>query len=132
MPLVYELRDQTKIQLIGENSNQIIGSKLPSNMQVLKVLYYNLRKAKLNLRPSCSLVLKETIIFWEKARIPTRDFPRCVDKLRNLYNDWRNLQKHATRKSENQRNKEKQFTEKLEDLFDIAHANALQLIKFGG
>jgi len=74
MSLAYELRDQTKIYLIGDDANQIIGSKLPSNMQVLKVLFYNLRKVKLNVRKSCSLVLKETIVFWEKARIPTRDF----------------------------------------------------------
>lgn len=107
MSLPYELRDQTKIYLIGYDSNQIIGSKLPSNRQVLKFLFYNLRKVKLIIRQSCCLVLKETIVFWEKARIPTRDFSRCVDKLENLYNDWRNLQKHATRKNENQMNKEK-------------------------
>lgn len=54
MSLAYELRDQTKIYLIGDDSNQIIGSKLPSNMQVLKVLFYNLRKVKLQVRQSCS------------------------------------------------------------------------------
>lgn len=128
MSLAYELRDQTKIYLIGNDANQIIGSKLPSNMQVLKVLFYNLRKVKLNVRESCSLLIKETIVFWEKARIPTRDFPRCVDKLEKMYNEWRNLQKHATRKNENQINKEKQFTDQLKDLFDIAHANAMQMI----
>jgi len=63
MSLAYELRDKTKIYLIGDDLNQIIGSKLPSNMQVLKVLFYNLRKVKLNLRQCCSLVLKETIVF---------------------------------------------------------------------
>jgi len=128
MSLAYELRDQTKIYLIGDDSNQIIGSKLPSNMQVFKVLFYNLRKVKLNVRQSCNLVLKETIIFWEKARIPIRDFSRCIDKLEKMYNEWRNLQKHATRRNENQINKEKQFTDKLEDLFDIAHTNAMQMI----
>ncbi|KAF0689861.1 Uncharacterized protein FWK35_00039129 [Aphis craccivora] len=50
MSLVYELRDQTKIYLIGDVLNQIIGSKLPSNMQVFKVLFYNCRKLKLNVR----------------------------------------------------------------------------------
>lgn len=34
MSLAYELRDQTKIYLIGDDSNQIIGSKLPSNASV--------------------------------------------------------------------------------------------------
>lgn len=126
--LVNELSDQTKIYLIGDDANQIIGSKLPSNMQVFKVLFYNLRKVKLNVRQSCTLVLKETIIFWKKARIPTRDFSCCIEKLEKMYNEWRNLQKHATRKNENQINKEKQFTDQSEDLFDIAHANAMQMI----
>jgi len=128
MSLTYELRDQTKIYLIGEDLNQIIGSKLPSYGQVLKVLFYNLRKVKLNIRQSASLVIKETIVFWEKARIPTRDIPRCIDKLECLYNEWRNLQKHATRKNEIQKKNEEKFKEKLKDLFDIAHANALGMI----
>jgi adenylate/nucleoside-diphosphate kinase len=42
---------------------------------------------KLNMRQSCSLVLKETIIFWEKARIPTRDFQSCIDKLEKMYDE---------------------------------------------
>jgi hypothetical protein len=103
MSQTYELRDHTKIFLIGDDLNQIIGSKLPSNTQVLKVLFYNLRKVKLNIRQSASLVIKETIVFWEKARIPTRDIPRCIDKLECLYNEWRNLQNHATRKNEKQK-----------------------------
>lgn len=85
MPLTYELRDQTKIYLIGEDLNQIIGSKLLSNSQALKILFYNLKKVKLNIRQSASLVIKETIVFWEKARIPTRDIARCIDKLECLY-----------------------------------------------
>jgi len=45
-----------------------------------------------------------------------------------IYNEWRNLQKHATRKNEIQKKNEEKFKEKLKDLFDIAHANALQMI----
>jgi len=59
MSLAYEIRDQTKIYLIGNDSNQIICSKLHSNMQILKVLFYNLRKVKLNLRQNYSLVKKK-------------------------------------------------------------------------
>lgn len=60
-------------------------------------------------------------MFWEKARIPpTRDFLRCVDKLENVYDEWKNLQKYGTRRNKNQKKKkEQQSTEKL-DLFDLA------------
>lgn len=128
MTQVYELRDHTLIYLIGDDLDQIIGSKLPSNLQVLKVLFYNLRKVKLSLRQSASLVVKEVLVFWEKARIPVKVVQRCIDKLEKLYNHWRDLQKHASRQNENQKNKEQAFIDEFDDLFDISHSNALQII----
>lgn len=87
------LRKDTFIFLIGNCEPQIVGTKLPSVRQVLKVLFFNMREVKLNLRDSAALTIKETIIFWNKARIPTRDPARCIDKLETLYNKWRDLQK---------------------------------------
>lgn len=128
MTQVYELRDRTLIYLIGNDFHQIIGSKLPSNLEVLKVLFYNLRKVKLCLRQSASLVVKEVLVFWEKARIPVKDVQRCIDKLEKLYNNWRDLQKHASRQNQNQKNKEQAFIDEFDNLFDISHSNALQII----
>ncbi|KAL4141447.1 hypothetical protein QTP88_004085 [Uroleucon formosanum] len=68
------------------------------------------------------------MIFWQKARIPTRTEQKCVKKLEDLYQEWRNLQKLEHRKSEIQMHKNAQFISKLDDLFDIAHADALNLI----
>lgn len=120
------LRD--KIYLLGHHSHNITGSKLPSNKQVLSVLFFNLRVVKLTLRESARLVLQEVIIFWEKARIPTQEMKNCIPKLETMYQEWRQLQKHAGRSSEAQKKKEANFISKLEDLFDIAHANALNMI----
>jgi hypothetical protein len=50
MSLAYELHDQTKIYLIKDDANQIIECKLSSNMKVLKILFYNLKKVKFNVR----------------------------------------------------------------------------------
>ncbi|KAL4098132.1 hypothetical protein QTP88_022794 [Uroleucon formosanum] len=68
------------------------------------------------------------MIFWQKARIPTRTEQKCVKKLEDLYQEWRNLQKLEHRKNEIQMHKNAQFISKLDDLFDIAHADALNLI----
>ncbi|KAL4126442.1 hypothetical protein QTP88_010664 [Uroleucon formosanum] len=68
------------------------------------------------------------MIFWQKARIPTRTEQKCIKKLEDLYQEWRNLQKLEHRKSEIQMHKNAQFISKLDDLFDIAHADALNLI----
>lgn len=116
------------LYLIGSYTNQIVGHKLPSNIQVLRVLFFNLREVQLNLRDSARLVMDEAIVFWQKARIPTRDLQHCMSKLESLYDKWKNLQKHVNRHTENERSKRKMFVEIFDDLFDIAHANALEMV----
>lgn len=60
------------IKFIGTIAFQITGSKLPSKRQVLQVMFYHMRYAKLSKRESARLVVREAMIFWEKARIPTQ------------------------------------------------------------
>lgn len=122
------LRESKYIFLIGHSSNQIVGSKLPSNKQVLSVLFFNMREVNLNLHQSATLVIQEAIIFWRKARIPTKTEQKCVTKLEELYQEWRNLQKSEYRKSATQMEKNTQFVSKLDDLFDVSNANALDLM----
>ncbi|KAL4135150.1 hypothetical protein QTP88_006793 [Uroleucon formosanum] len=107
----------------------VLGWVLDQCLQVLSVLFFNLRKVNLNLHDSAALVIRETCIFWDKARIPTRDFQHCSKKLKLIYEEWRKLQKNSTRKTATQKKNENNFLEKLEELFDIAHLNALDIIK---
>lgn len=120
---------RTNLYLIGSETSQISGSKLPSNRQVLQVFFYNIRCVNLTVRESARLAIDETVIFWQKARIPTRDPQHCVAKLEAIYNEWRKLQKNCSRNSITQKTKETAFTEKLDELFDIAHANSLATMK---
>lgn len=76
-----ETRNADRIYLLGHDECQIIGSKLPSNGQVLRVLFYNVRKVKLDLRPSAAIAIKEVEVFWDKARIPIRETHHSIDKL---------------------------------------------------
>lgn len=93
--MTVELRSNKKnIFLVGDVNFQITGAKLPSNRQVLAVLFFNIREVKLTVSESANLAIRECVIFWEKARIPTRATPNCVKKLVNLYNAWRMLQKN--------------------------------------
>lgn len=121
-------RNTDKIFLLGHDESQIIGAKLPSNGQILRILFYNMRKVKLNLRMSASLAIKETEVFWEKARIPTRKVQRSIEKLESLYQEWRGIHKNSKRRNELQIKREQTFLEKMDDLFDIAHANASEII----
>lgn len=125
-----ELRSSKKeIFLVGDVKHQITGSKLPSNGQVLAVLFYNIRKVNLSVNESANLTIRECIIYWEKARIPTKSLPNCVKKLVALYQVWRNLQKDANKTQDVFEQRRQEFVTNINNLFDIAHADALQLIK---
>lgn len=88
MPLLKE-----EIVLIGYQKHQIIGAKLPSKGDCLKVLFYNMRTTKLSAKDSADLVIRECAIFWEKARIPVQELHKSAKKLLSLYEEWTNLKK---------------------------------------
>ncbi|ESO02979.1 hypothetical protein HELRODRAFT_80695 [Helobdella robusta] len=119
-------RQKDKIYLLGFVTHQITGGKLPSNRQVLRSLFYNIREVKLNIKDAARLTIKEVFIFWEKARIQTKHLKDSVAKLEKLHEEWRKLQKNFNRTGPAQIEKEKLFKAILDDLFDIAHQDALQ------
>lgn len=105
---------------------QITGSKLPSDCQVLRISFYNMRQAKLNTGEAAKLTKQEVIHFWEKTKILTRHVKDCVAKLEKLCDQWKKLQKHITRLASSVQNqKVKDFKSILDDLFDITHQGAL-------
>lgn len=89
MALKNNLREN--IYLIGCITDQIIGCKLPSNRQVLSVLFFNLRKVNLNLHDSAALVIRETCIFWDKSNSNKR-FSTLFQKIKI---DLRRMEKIA-------------------------------------
>lgn len=121
-----------KIDLIGNTSHQITGAKLPSNRQVLQVLFYNMRfvNMKPEAKESARLAIKTAVFFWEQARIPTRRVDKCVDQLLQLYKKWKNIQKNAPEKRTGPRKEvENAFVDILDDVFDIAAENALEVMR---
>lgn len=118
------------IDLVGRTAHQISGVKLPSNRQVLQVFFHNMRFVKLDAKESAKLTLDAVYIFWQQARIPTRYGTRCAEKLLKLYNTWKDIQKvPASKRSVAWKQKELAFTNDLDNLFDIATADALKTIR---
>lgn len=118
-----------KISLVGNVSHQIVGTKLPSNKQILEVFFYNIRYVKLDAKPSAQLTIDAALIFWQQARIPTRNRDKCVAKLLKLYDDWKTLQKHPVEvMSAARKQKYDEFVNNLDNLFDISHADAMNLM----
>ena len=114
-----KLRKDFYVCLVGYISNQIVGAKLPSNRQVLRVFFYNVRVVKLTTKESAILVIQEVSIFWQKARIPTKRSDHCFEKLLKLYDEWKGLQKNLTRGAGKDKEKRDIFVDNIDDLFDI-------------
>lgn len=126
--MAYNLRE--KVYLIGYCSNQMIATtNLPTIRQVLAVLSYNLRRVSSTLHDSVKLTIEECLIIWKKALIPTQRIDKCIAKLVAEHNRWRQMQKSASRNSDFQMNKVKIYGESIDKLFDIASANALDIIE---
>lgn len=114
------------IYLIGDIGTQIIGYKLPSKLQVLKVLFYHTHVFKLKLRESTVLCIDEVQVFWQKDQIPTKRKDHYIDQLLKLYEQYQLLKKSINRDSSKIKVDECKFS--LLNLFDIAHANAVQMV----
>lgn len=124
------LRSEQKIFLVGECESVILGAKLPSMKQVLQLLFYKMRHENLTLESSMKYTIGATIEFWKKAKIPTAQEKNCIKKLKNLYEEWRNLQKHSKTPNEKCRKNEAEFKDKIENfIFDIAAMDALGIMK---
>lgn len=118
------------VELIGTTSHQITGAKLPSNRQLLQVMFYNMRFVNLKARPRAKLAIDAAEIFWHQARIPIRKDDKSVEKLIKLYEKWKNIQKTIpSKRSDAQKQAADSFGECLDDLFGIAAAVALETIK---
>ena len=115
-----------KVYLVEHYLDEIKGSKLPSNKQVLAFFLNVHRKQKKTVLVAATLTVESIAELWNRATIPIRHKQDCIKKVQGLFAKWRALKKNAGRRSEKQCGKEEEFTRAFEDLFDIAHA--LQMI----
>lgn len=122
-------RNQKCIYLLDSYITDITGSKLPSNRQALGYFLYLHLEGKETIRQASTLTIEKVFKFWEKACIPVKHKKNAITKLEKLYNSWKNLRKHKLRCSITQQKQESEFKECLDDLFDVAHVNALNMIR---
>ena len=78
-------------------------------------------------RQSATTEARDMMPFGEKARIPTTQERSVIPRLEKLFTTWKNLQKRAKTPSETRQKKGSAFSEELCKLFDIAHANAMEM-----
>ena len=123
-------RKKTELWLIGYPIEQINSSKLPSIGDVLCRLFFITKNDKKSLREASSITCEEVCNIWEIANIPTRAKQHVITKIEKLYEQYRSLQKSKSKTTDSQNAKKLMFKECLQDLFDIAHVNAMEMIKY--
>ena len=118
-------RSKTNLYLLGDSMTQLSGSELPSLRMALGFFLYHHLELKKTIRQSSANTITELAKFSQKARIPMRDHQNCQTKLEHAFEEWRLLKKNKARLSTTQCVRESVFSAKLDDLFDVAHADAL-------
>ncbi|XP_055307228.1 uncharacterized protein LOC129571460 [Sitodiplosis mosellana] len=85
---------------------------------------------KLSAKESANLTIDAVLIFWQQARIPTRRKDKCTDKIVKIYDDWKAFNKvKVEQMSFGMKEKFSSFMDDLDDLFDIAAADALETMR---
>ncbi|GBN67383.1 hypothetical protein AVEN_211017-1 [Araneus ventricosus] len=122
-------RSKTDIYLLGSTITEITGSKLPSIGMALSLFLHHHIELNKTIRESSTTTIEEITKFWQKPRIPVQELRNCQPKLEKLFEQWRLFNKNKNRNTLTQKSKEGEFVSKLNNIFDIAHANALNMIK---
>uniref|UniRef100_A0A2S2PCY9 Uncharacterized protein n=1 Tax=Schizaphis graminum TaxID=13262 RepID=A0A2S2PCY9_SCHGA len=116
------------IWLIGGTLESITGSKLPSKKQMLHRFFHLHKYEKKSIQSSATITTREISAFWEKAKIPTQKECHVIEKIKKIHCKWQSIKKSASRRTSKQLEAESVFVSDFDNLFDIAHKDALTLI----
>ena len=97
----------------------------------MALFFYYKDATKQTVREASHSTTTDVLEVWAKARIPTRLKKHVVDKIEYLFREYDKLKKNKENKakrSESLQKKEENWKDDLEGLFDIAHANAMNMI----
>lgn len=97
----------------------------------MSLFFYHKNIIKTNIRDSARFTAVAVMTIWDKARIPTRLQKHIINKIEIIFNEWQKLKKNKenkTKRSEGLKEKENNFQKTFDELFDIAHADALNII----
>lgn len=122
-------RSSNYVWLIGYPTESITGSRLPSGRDVMANFIYFHRTRKLSISDSAVLVYNNIVPFWEKSRLPIRHKQHILKRIKDLYGKQVGLMRNRKRNNAKDQENQRMYSENLDMLFDISHANSEQLIK---
>ncbi|KAK0040914.1 WD repeat-containing protein 46 [Biomphalaria pfeifferi] len=121
-------RKNSYVWLIGYPKEAILGARLPSGRDAMRTFFFYHKSSKMTVGESARLTFEAVQSFWLKSRLPIRKQQHCIEKIKDLYNEHRQLVKNRKRNSDSDGLKQKQYSIKLDQLLDISHSSAAQMI----
>jgi hypothetical protein len=121
-------RSRTEVYLLGTSIDALTGSKLPSIGDVLRLYIHKLKSARTKHEAAVAVIM-EVQLFWQKARIPMRRIDHATCQLEELVQKWEGLKKNETRRTATEVSNEETLSGTFNDLFDVTHQNALEMIR---
>lgn len=124
-------RSETDMWLIGQLSDSLTSTKLPSKKEVMALFYHHKQVTKKTVCEAAHATANDVIAVWAKAHIPTRLKKHVVERIQSLFKEYDKLKKNKENKakrSDTLKKKEESWKMGLEGLFDIAHANAMEMM----
>jgi hypothetical protein len=122
-------RSKDNIWLIGYPIETITGARLPSGRDVMKNFVFHHRLQKRTIADSSERVYDQLLPFWIKSRLPTREKHHVIQKIKQLYIQQTDLLKNRSRSNAKDLDNQRQYSNKLDELLDISHADSYELIK---
>lgn len=98
-------------------------NRLPTKSDVLKLFFNYTKNQQMSTDDSIKLVLDNVLIHWRKVPIETIELRNCITRFKNIYNEFRSLQKY-----QNMNTKKINFLTNISSVFDISHARVFSSI----
>jgi len=118
-------RAKSYVHLIGDPLEHFDGRMLPTTREVLQVYYYHHKIEKKSQKDAVRTVVKEVCEVWSRARVPTAAERNIIPKLDSLLATYRNVCRNKGRQGLTQAANETEFETSINQLFDIAHHEAM-------
>jgi len=121
-------RSKSYIHVIGNPLEQFDGRLLLTCREVLQVYFFCHKMEKLSKKDAVSTVIRDVCVIWARARVPTAEERSIILKLNKLLERYRDISRNKGRQSAAQLSRETDFESTINQLIDIAHCQAMELI----
>lgn len=130
------LRSQKKLWLLNTTLEELSGSKLPLNLQVLRrIMFIRDEYPNSKTRSTAKIVYDELVSkFWGPSRIPMKNEKKCIDQIVGLFQTYEQLKKTPLKRRKTAENSERirLFLDEMQSLCDLSDRDVEQKLRQSG